>query len=135
MFVSKEIYYVIRGLVYLSKKRSPVPIKEISKKEKIPYFFLEKIFQRLKKNGLINSQKGSGGGYFLLLSPKKITLKKIFTALKEKELLSPCSKICLKKEGCELKESFNKFYYQLNFLLNQITLDKFLKNNHLNKNA
>lgn len=127
MFISKDVYYGIRGLIYISKKRVPVPIKEISEKEEIPSFFLEKIFQKLKEGGLVDSRKGSGGGYFLTLDTRKITLRKIFLALKKNDLFPPCSKTCLKEKGCQLKTPWQDFYLKLNFLLDQTTLDSFLK--------
>lgn len=76
MLISKSVYYGLRGMAYLAKESHLCSIQEIAKREKIPAFFLEKIFQKFKKAGLINSKKGLNGGFFLVLPSRKITLKK-----------------------------------------------------------
>ena len=52
-------------------------ISEISEKENIPKKFLEAILLELRNNGILQSQKGKGGGYLLRTDPKEVSLAKI----------------------------------------------------------
>ncbi|MFC1496536.1 RrF2 family transcriptional regulator [Candidatus Margulisiibacteriota bacterium] len=56
---------------------SPVSIEEISKRQDIPYKFLEQILLQLKKGGFVKSQRGRYGGYLLSRIPAKIQLANV----------------------------------------------------------
>jgi Rrf2 family protein len=58
-----------------------VLISEISKKKKIPLKFLENILLELRHDGVLDSKKGKGGGYFFRVSPEKIPLAKVIRLL------------------------------------------------------
>ena len=66
--ISKKTKYAINALVYLAKKvdEGPILISEIATAEKIPQKFLEAILLDLKKAGILASNKGKGGVYYLL---------------------------------------------------------------------
>jgi Rrf2 family protein len=57
----------------------PAQIKDISQRQRISPRYLEQIFQRLKKAGILGSKRGPKGGYFLLKEPKDITVYGIIT--------------------------------------------------------
>ena len=57
----------------------PVQIKDISGRQRISPRYLEQIFQKLKKAGILGSKRGPKGGYFLLKEPKDITVYDIST--------------------------------------------------------
>lgn len=52
----------------------PAQIKDISERQRISPRYLEQIFQRLKKVGILGSKRGPKGGYFLLKEPRDITV-------------------------------------------------------------
>ncbi|MDF1555137.1 MAG: Rrf2 family transcriptional regulator [Deferrisomatales bacterium] len=52
----------------------PAQIKDISDRQRISPRYLEQIFQKLKKAGILGSKRGPKGGYFLLKEPKDITV-------------------------------------------------------------
>ena len=58
----------------------PAQIKDISDRQRISPRYLEQIFQKLKKVGILGSKRGPRGGYFLLREPKDITLYEIVTS-------------------------------------------------------
>ena len=62
--LSKKTQYAFRALEVLVEKynQGPVLISEISRKKKIPIKFLESILLQLKKEGILDSKKGKGGG-------------------------------------------------------------------------
>lgn len=87
---TKKTSYGIRGLVNLARKNpgKSVLVKSVSMEEQIPRSFLNKIFQKLKRAGILESKRGVGGGFQLARSPKRITLKEIIEVLEGKFVLS-----------------------------------------------
>lgn len=80
---TKKTSYGIRGLVNLASRKpgSNVLVKNISEQENIPQSFLNKIFQRLKRDGILESRRGVGGGFQLARPAQNINLKQIINAL------------------------------------------------------
>jgi len=75
-------------------KNSPVPLKQISEREEISLNYLEQLFLKLKKAGLVESVRGPGGGYLLKKRPKEIRISDIVKAVEES--LAPIS--CVESE-------------------------------------
>jgi len=65
----------------LHAEQSPMQVKAIAKKEKIPLRFLEQVMSQLKKKGLVDSIRGPHGGYRLTRSPEQITLGEVLQAI------------------------------------------------------
>jgi Rrf2 family protein len=90
--LSKKTKYGIKALTYLAKQghKIPVSIATISKSENISLKFLESILLTLRKNGLLASKKGKGGGYYLLKDPSEIPMTKIMRILEGPISMVPC---------------------------------------------
>jgi Rrf2 family protein len=54
-----------------------VLIEEVARAEKIPHKFLEAILLELKREGILRSKKGKGGGYSLALPADTVTLGRV----------------------------------------------------------
>ena len=65
-------------------------ISEIAKKKKIPLKFLENILLEMKKDGVLDSKKGKGGGYYLKLPANKIPLARIIRKIDGPIAMLPC---------------------------------------------
>ncbi|NTW13530.1 MAG: Rrf2 family transcriptional regulator [Candidatus Moranbacteria bacterium] len=65
MKISKKAYYGLRATVSLAEAGGPVSARELAERERIPEDFLEKILQKLRKAGIVESTKGVEGGYAL----------------------------------------------------------------------
>jgi Rrf2 family transcriptional regulator, iron-sulfur cluster assembly transcription factor len=91
-----------------SYQGKPRPIKKIAADEEISPEFLEQIFFKLKKQGIIGSVRGPGGGFVLEQSPSDISIKDIFLAVDEGLDLTPCTVCgdssggahCVREEQC-----------------------------------
>jgi Rrf2 family cysteine metabolism transcriptional repressor len=83
MRLSHKGEYALRAMTYLALnyRKSPVQIHEISQREKIPEKFLEQILLQLKRAGLLDSKRGSHGGYVLLKPPKRVSLADIIRTI------------------------------------------------------
>lgn len=78
--ISKKAKYALKALTRLAanyESRKPLLISEISEKENIPKKFLEAILLELRNNGILQSQKGKGGGYLLKLAPEDVQIARI----------------------------------------------------------
>ena len=90
--LSKKTKYGIKALTYLARQnsRKPVSIATISKSENISVKFLESILLTLRKNGILGSKKGIGGGYYLLKDPKDVPMTTIMRILEGPIAMVPC---------------------------------------------
>ncbi len=78
--------YAVSAMLYLDKfgAKSPVTLADISNSENISLSYLEQLFLKLRKNGLIESVRGPGGGYRLAISASTISVADIMEAAGEK---------------------------------------------------
>lgn len=80
---STKAEYGVRVMVELARSRDgePVPLAEIASRGELPLAYLEHLVARLRKAGLVDSRRGSRGGYMLARSPLEITMAEIVEAL------------------------------------------------------
>lgn len=90
--LNKKTQYALQALQYLAEHQNqgPVLISEIAEQKKIPLKFLENILLELRKEGILESKKGKGGGYFLNLPPQKIPLARIIRLIHGPIAMLPC---------------------------------------------
>jgi Rrf2 family protein len=90
--LSKKTKYGIKALTYLARleNKNPISIAIISESENISIKFLESILLTLRKNGLLGSKKGKGGGYYLLKDPKEIQMTTVMRILEGPIAMVPC---------------------------------------------
>lgn len=62
----------------------PVPLATIGARQKISLTYLESLFARLRRRGLVQSTRGPGGGYGLAWSAAEITVADIVNAVDER---------------------------------------------------
>jgi len=81
--ISKKTIYGLQAALLLTKRydTGPVLITDLAKEGHIPKKFLEAILLELRKNGILNSKKGKGGGYVLGKAPKDISVGDIIRTL------------------------------------------------------
>jgi Rrf2 family transcriptional regulator, iron-sulfur cluster assembly transcription factor len=95
---SKGRYAVTAMLdVALHSHKGPVPLADISERQGISLSYLEQLFSRLRRQGLVASVRGPGGGYLLGLEPEAISIGTVILAVNE----SVDATRCQGKEGCQ----------------------------------
>lgn len=79
MWVSKKSDYALRALFTLVDHYggTPIPIRELARRNDVPKRFLEQIMLALKAKGWVDSTAGIRGGYFLAKTPAKITMGEV----------------------------------------------------------
>lgn len=90
--LSKKAQYGLRALLALAREnhQNPVLISDLAQREGIPRKFLELILLELKNQGILQSKKGKGGGYFLGRAPQAITVGNVIRILDGPLAPLPC---------------------------------------------
>ena len=78
---SKSRYAVVAMAELARSGPAPVPIAQIAERRAMPVQFLEQLFSTLRRDGLLNSQRGVKGGYRLARPPEDITVLEVVQAL------------------------------------------------------
>ena len=83
MRISAKADYAVRATIELASEEVVTPVKgeRIADAQKIPLRFLENILGELRHAGLVQSQRGAEGGYWLSREPDTITLAEIIRAV------------------------------------------------------
>jgi len=83
MRVTAKVDYAVRASVELAAASGEGPVKgdRIAQSQQIPLKFLENILLELKHAGLVQSQRGAEGGYWLARPPEEISLADVIRAV------------------------------------------------------
>jgi Rrf2 family cysteine metabolism transcriptional repressor len=83
MMFSTKAEYGVRVMVELARRAGdePVPLAEIAAHDGLPLAYLEHLVARLRKAGLVDSRRGSRGGYMLARPSSEITMAEVVEAL------------------------------------------------------
>ncbi len=112
--LSKKAKYGLKAMFYLAKKygKGPILISDLAEEEHIPKKFLEIILLDMKRQGLLMSKMGKGGGYELSKHPDNIFVGQIVRILDGPLAPIPCvSKTayarcaeCKNEKTCEIRK-------------------------------
>jgi Rrf2 family protein len=111
MRLSTRGRYAARAMydLALHSQKGPVSLRTISARQEISEKYLEQLFLKLRRKGLIRSVRGPGGGYLLGKEARKITVGEILRAV-EGPLMpvfcvdDPPNKRCHRAEDCRMRE-------------------------------
>ena len=67
----------------LHYEQGAVTLSDIARRQGISLSYLEQLFARLRRNGLVDSVRGPGGGYNLATAPSAISVAQIIVAINE----------------------------------------------------
>ena len=91
--LSQKTRYAIRAMQHLADRfgQGPVRLAEIAEAQKIPANFLTVILSELSRFGIVASQRGKDGGYWLAVSPIDITYGDLIRVMRGSLALVPCA--------------------------------------------
>ncbi|MDR2094028.1 MAG: Rrf2 family transcriptional regulator [Treponema sp.] len=89
MFITKEADYAVRIVRELARGGRET-VQCICQEEHVPHQYGYKILKKLEKSELVQSFRGSNGGYALAKSINEITLYDVLTAIDDKLLINEC---------------------------------------------
>ena len=103
---------------------APVPLADISQRQGISLSYLEQLFARLRKEGLVDSARGPGGGYKLSRSAAEISVVQVISAIDETVEATRCGGLanCQDGEPCLTHELWTDLSRQIYDFLSGINL-------------
>lgn len=109
MVITRATEYAIRALLFLAKqpKGQIVYKKDICESQKITPAFLTKILQPLIKDGIVGSQRGVGGGFYLLKDPSRISILDVIKSQEGPICLNHClspEEACNREKTCPVRD-------------------------------
>jgi Rrf2 family iron-sulfur cluster assembly transcriptional regulator len=125
--------YALRAtlaLAKIGKDGEPVSINNLSDEENISPVFLEQIFFKLRKAGIVASVRGPGGGFCFARPLEKLTVKEILDAAGEDLDLVACDKQienCERIGGCLAHSVWTDVSQIVNNYFNSKTLSSLLE--------
>lgn len=129
MELTRKSEYAIRGIIYLARlpQGKVALISEIAEATKVPQTFLAKIFQSFAKLGLVNSFRGTGGGFVLGRPAEKISLREVVEAVEGPILPNRClmdEGTCEFGETCLVHPVWRKVQSQVERILDSVTIEE-----------
>ena len=140
MQVSKKTDYALRALFTLVEhyNGTPIPIRELARRNDIPKRFLEQIMLALKAKGWVESLAGMRGGYMLARNPSKITMGEVVRHFDG--ILAPIAcvslsgyKRCSQEPVCRFRRVFFDVRNYVAHVMDQSTLAEVAKSSPVTK--
>ena len=130
--LSKKSKYGLKALLVLADEagRGPIQASELAERKRLPKKFLEAILLELKRQGLLQSKKGRGGGYILNRKPGDITIGEAIRALDGPLALVPCvsetayarCEECIDEQTCGVRLAMKEVRDATSHILDNTTL-------------
>jgi Rrf2 family iron-sulfur cluster assembly transcriptional regulator len=132
MELTRKGEYAIRGILYLAQQPQGkvALISEVAQSADVPKSFLSKIFQNFAKMGLVNSYRGSGGGFTLARPAAQITLREVVEAVEGPIVPNRCligKGACPRDETCSVHPVWKRVQSEVVAILDGITLEELVQ--------
>jgi Rrf2 family iron-sulfur cluster assembly transcriptional regulator len=137
MRLSTKGRYAVTAMmdIALHEKQGPVTLAEISQCLGISLSYLEQLFSKLRKHGLVTGVRGPGGGYRLAKTADKISIADIIQSVDEKLDMTKCGGKgdCSKGEKCLTHQLWFDLSCRLYEFLSGIKLDQYVNRPEINE--
>lgn len=137
MKINTQIRYGVRALCFISfnSNNNPVQVRDISEREGISPRYIEQIFQKLKKAGIVKSVRGPYGGYYLAKNPEEIRVGDVVRATEGGDfklvfcdgLKKSAKKMCERLDNCIVRETWEEGSRRLMDYFDSITIKDLCK--------
>jgi Rrf2 family iron-sulfur cluster assembly transcriptional regulator len=117
----------------LNAKDRPITLADISQRQGISLSYLEQLFSRLRKQDLVSSARGPGGGYRLSRDANEISVAKVIEAVDEKVTVTRCDGKgdCQDGEACLTHKLWCSLSDQIHGFLAGISLGDLVQEDHV----
>jgi Rrf2 family cysteine metabolism transcriptional repressor len=127
--VSAKEQYGLRAMAELARQygAGPIPLSEVAQSQDISLDYLEQVVPTLRDAGLLNSTRGTKGGYELARPPDQITIGEVLRAL-DGEILpvrcvgDECKDACARTNECGARTVWQTIHDQLLSTLDNMML-------------
>jgi Rrf2 family protein len=124
--------YAVMAMADLAKHGAAgaVPLSAISERQHISLAYLEQLFQKLRRAGLVESERGRSGGYRLGRAADEITVAEVMMAVEEDVRMTRCAPesgtACLGGERCLTHALWEALGDEIGRFLSRVTLGDIL---------
>ena len=136
MRLSTKGRYAVTAMmdIALHEKLGPVTLADISQCQGISLSYLEQLFSKLRKHGLVKGVRGPGGGYRLAKHANQISVADIIQSVDEKIDMTKCGGKgdCSNGEKCLTHQLWLDLSCNLYNFLNSIKLDHYVNRPEIN---
>jgi Rrf2 family iron-sulfur cluster assembly transcriptional regulator len=117
--------------------RGPISLADISQRQAISLSYLEQLFAKLRKNALVSSVRGPGGGYKLQRASEAIFIAEIIDAVNESVDTTKCKGAgdCQGGETCLTHYLWEDLSEQIHGFLQNISLADLVARNEIKRIA
>jgi Rrf2 family iron-sulfur cluster assembly transcriptional regulator len=131
--------YAVTAMLDLALRyeKGAVTLAEIARRQGISLSYLEQLFAKLRRSGLVDSVRGPGGGYNLAMDPAKISVAHIILAINENIDARRCGgqKNCHGEEVCLTHQLWEDLSERIHGFLSNITLADLVARPHVQEVA
>jgi Rrf2 family transcriptional regulator, iron-sulfur cluster assembly transcription factor len=131
--------YAVTAMLDLALRydQGAVTLAEIARRQGISLSYLEQLFAKLRRSGLVDSVRGPGGGYNLAMEPSKISVADIIMAINENIDATRCGgeKNCQGDDTCLTHQLWEDLSRQIYEFLNGISLAELVAKPHVQEVA
>ncbi len=118
----------------------PVSLADIATRQEISLSYLEQLFARLRRAGIVRSVRGPGGGYRLARASTETRIAEIILAVDEPIKATRCNpetrKGCLKQSArCVTHDLWEELSRQIHIFLSSVSVADVLENRVLGRSA
>ena len=108
----------------------PVSLAAISERQRISLSYLEQLFARLRRNGVVKSTRGPGGGYTLNRDAEEISVSDVILAVDESCQVAGCddTESCKGDYQCLTHDLWNELSNEIRAFLDGISLAEMMSN-------
>ncbi len=108
----------------LHDTQGPITLAEIAKRQDISLQYLEQLFTKLRKRGLVESSRGPGGGYRLAKLASDITVARVIYSVDESIDVTRCGgqQNCQGEFRCLTHDLWMELNQHVSEFLNRVTL-------------
>ena len=124
--------YAVTAILDLAfhQEEGPVSLAAISERQGISLSYLEQLFSKLRRNDIVVSTRGPGGGYSLKTSAEELSVSAIIMAVDESVKMSACDAGdgCQNEHRCLTHDLWQDLSNEIKGFLDGITLAEMMNN-------
>lgn len=126
--------FAVTAMIDLAMRdgEGPVTLAEISQRQKISLSYLEQLFGKLRRQSLVNSTRGPGGGYTLARRSEEISVADIILAVDEPIDSTQCGGMenCQDEQKCLTHDLWSALNTHIFDYLRQVKLSRLVQDQH-----
>lgn len=129
--------FAVTAMVDLALRdgEGPVTLAGISDRQKISLSYLEQLFGKLRRHGLVDSVRGPGGGYCLARALEQISVAEIISAVDEQLDATQCGgkENCKDDDRCMTHDLWATLNCKMHEYLSSVSLRDLVQQQHEKK--